>query len=97
MDRLSRSLQALGSRGVRVEAHSDNAPIKAGLFGGFSSHWDLSSARAAAVARFLQERGLDPRRLTAAGFGEFRPAAGNDTPEGREANKRLVLVVEPGS
>ena len=96
LDRLGRALQTLNPRGVRVEGHSDNSTIKWELFGSFTSHWELSAARATAVARYLHEHaGLDPRRLTASGFGEFRPVKGNDTPEGREANRRVVLVVDP--
>jgi chemotaxis protein MotB len=96
LDRLGRSLQALGPRSIRVEGHSDNSAIKWELFGSFTSHWDLSSARATAVARYLHEHsGLDPRNITPVGLGEFRPVQGNDTPEGREANRRLVLVVGP--
>ena len=96
LERLGNALHALGSRAVRVEGHSDNAPIKWELFGRFTSHWDLSAARATAVARYLHEHGgLDPRRLTASGFGEFRPAKSNATPEGRAVNRRVVIVVEP--
>ena len=95
LDRLGRALQALGPRDIRVEGHSDNSRIKWDLFG-FASHWDVSSARGTTVARYLHEHsGLDPRRLTAAGFGEFRPVKGNDTAEGRDANRRVVLVIEP--
>ncbi|MBI5239463.1 MAG: OmpA family protein [Elusimicrobia bacterium] len=96
LDRVGRSLQSLTPRAVRVEGHSDNSAIKWELFGSFTSHWDLALARATAVARYLHEHsGLDPRKLTASSFGEFRPIKGNDTPEGREANRRVVLVVEP--
>ncbi|MDD5627645.1 MAG: OmpA family protein [Elusimicrobia bacterium] len=98
LDRLGRALQALGPRAVRVEGHSDNSTIKWELFGSFNGHWELSAARAAAVARYLHEHaGLDPRRLSAAGFGEFRPVKGNDTAAGREANRRVVLVVGPAA
>jgi chemotaxis protein MotB len=98
LDRLGRALQALNPRAILVEGHSDNSTIKWELFGSFTSHWDLSAARATAVARYLHEHaGLDPRRLTASGFGEFRPVAGNDSPEGRAANRRIVLVIEPAA
>lgn len=94
LERLGAALKALPSRAVRVEAHSDNGPFKKGLLGGYAGHWELTAARATAAARWLHEHaGLDPARLSSAGFGEFRPAKPNDTPEGRAANRRVVFVV----
>jgi chemotaxis protein MotB len=96
LDKVGNALRELPRRAVRVEGHSDNSRIKWELFGRFTSHWDLSAARATAVARYLHEHsGLDPRLLTASGFGEFRPAKGNDTEAGRAANRRIVVVLEP--
>ena len=98
LDRVGRTLRGLNPQAVRIEGHSDNSAIKWELFGSFTSHWDLALARATAVARYLHEHsGLDPRRLAASSYGEFRPLKGNDTPEGREANRRVVLVVEPAA
>jgi len=95
LDRLGRALQALGPRSIKIDGHCDNAAMKWEPFGSISSRWELSSLRATAVARYLHEHsGLDPRRLVASGFGEFRPVKGNDTPEGREANSRIVLTVD---
>ncbi len=94
LGRIGAALQALPSKALRIEAHSDNAPFKRGLLGGYSGHWELSAARATAAARWLSERaGFDPARLSAVGFGEFHPAKSNDTPEGRAANRRVVIVV----
>lgn len=96
LDRLGGSLHALPDRTIRVQGHTDNATIKWELFGGFTNHWDLSAAQATVVARYLHEHaGLDPTRLEAEGFGEFRPIEPNDTPEGQKANQRIVLIVEP--
>lgn len=96
LGRLGGALKPLPSKTLRVEAHSDNAPFKKGLLGGYRGHWELTAARATATARWLHEHaGLDPARLSAAGFGEFRPAKPNDTPEGRAANRRLVIFVSP--
>jgi chemotaxis protein MotB len=76
---------------MRVEGHSDNVPIHNAFF---ASNWDLSTARAMAVAMMLiDESGVDPRRMSIAGYGEFHPAASNDTPEGRAANRRVDIVV----
>lgn len=98
LGRVGAALKALSSKALRVEAHSDNAPFKKNLIGGYAGHWELTAARATAVARWLHEHaGLDPARLASAGFGEFRPAKPNDTPEGRAANRRVVIVVAPGN
>ncbi|HEY4373094.1 MAG TPA: OmpA family protein [Burkholderiales bacterium] len=79
-----------GRNQVIVEGHTDNLPIKSVQF---PSNWELSSARAAAVARALQERGVDPARLTASGLANTRPRASNDTEEGRRANRRVSVIV----
>lgn len=98
LDKLGRSMSAVfPGRALRVEGHHDDTPVK-GLFGfgGVSTPWDISTARAAAVARQLTEKGgLDARRVYASGFGEFRPVGPNDTEAGRAANRRIVLVLEP--
>ena len=79
---------------IRVEGHTDNVPIKTREF---RSNWELSSARAATVVRLFADAGVDPHRMAALGFGEYQPAAGNDTPEGRAANRRVVVVVTADS
>jgi len=79
---------------VHVIGHTDNVPIKAAARGRFPSNWELSSARANAAVRFLSEQGgVDPRRLGAVGYGEFRPIADNSTPEGRARNRRIAITV----
>lgn len=85
-----------GGGSVRIEAHVDNAPLKRELFGGFSSHWELTAARAVTVARYLQESaGMDSRLITPVGYGESRPIAGNDRPAGQAENRRIVFTIEP--
>ncbi len=96
LGRLAAALKPLPGKRIRVEGHSDNSPYKKGLLGGYEGHWELSAARATAAARWLHQHGaLDPAVIEAAGFGEFRPAKSNASPEGRAANRRLVLVVSP--
>jgi len=81
---------------VHVIGHTDNVPIKAAARSRFPSNWELSSARANAAVRFLSEQGgVDPRRLGAVGYGEFRPIADNSTAEGRARNRRIAVVVLP--
>ena len=86
LERVGRALKALGPREIRVEAHTDAAPLKRGLLGGFEDHWALSAAQAAAATRVLGARaGLDPARLSAVADAEFHPfPAGDDgCPDGR--------------
>lgn len=77
---------------VRVEGHTDNVPLGRGPF---ATNWELSTARALAVVRLLQESGVEPTRLAAAGYGEYQPIASNDTPEGRSENRRIEIVLAP--
>lgn len=76
---------------VRVEGHTDDIPIETARF---RSNWDLSTARATAVVRFLAgEVSLPATRLSASGYGEFRPRVANDTPQNRARNRRVDLIV----
>lgn len=87
---------ASSDRTIRVVGHTDNEALQAGA--AFASNWELSTARATAVVRLLQDQaGLDPKRLLAAGRGEWKPVASNATAQGRQANRRITLsLVEPG-
>lgn len=79
---------------VHVIGHTDNVPIKASARSRFASNWELSTARATAAVRFLTESGgVDPRRLGAVGYGEFRPVADNATAEGRSRNRRIAITI----
>jgi chemotaxis protein MotB len=75
---------------IRVEGHTDNVPINTLAF---KSNWELSAARAASVVHLFSDRGVDPARLTVIGYGEYRPHASNATLEGRNTNRRVVLVI----
>ncbi|WP_018951420.1 flagellar motor protein MotD [Thioalkalivibrio sp. AKL12] len=79
---------------VHVEGHTDNVPIQTAIY---PSNWELSSGRAAAVVSVFEEVGVDPENLVALGYGEHRPAASNDTAEGRAENRRVSIVVLPGA
>jgi chemotaxis protein MotB len=78
---------------VRVEGHTDNRPINTSTF---PSNWELSAARAASVVHLFAKGGVDPARLTVIGLGEFRPAQSNDTAAGRNANRRVLIVILAG-
>src|SRR5512143_170441 len=71
---------------VRIEGHTDSVPVRGGRF---SSNWHLSAARAQSVVKLLIANGVDPRRMQVVGFGDVRPRAANDTPDGRAANRRI--------
>ena len=76
---------------IRVEGHTDNIPINTPQF---PSNWELSTARAASIVRyFIDQHNFSPLRLSAAGYGEYRPIASNDTHEGRGSNRRVNIVI----
>jgi chemotaxis protein MotB len=75
---------------IRVEGHTDDRPIKTVAF---FSNWELSAARAGSVVRVLEGEGVSPERLAVIGYGEHRPTHPNDTEEGRNANRRVVIVI----
>jgi chemotaxis protein MotB len=75
---------------IRVEGHTDNRPISTALF---PSNWELSAARAANVVQLFTRSGIDPHRMEVLGLGDNRPVADNATLDGRNANRRVVIVV----
>ncbi|MBN1794840.1 MAG: OmpA family protein [Candidatus Omnitrophica bacterium] len=78
---------------VAIEGHTDNDPIK---YSGWKSNWELSSARALAVLHYLIDNlSIKPERLSAVGYGEFRPVVSNDTTEGKRQNRRVEIVILP--
>lgn len=75
---------------IRVEGHTDNQPISTTAF---PSNWELSAARAAGVVHLFTRQGVSPERLVVTGMGEHHPAAPNSSADGRNRNRRVVLVV----
>jgi chemotaxis protein MotB len=76
---------------IQIEGHTDDRPLGKGSK--FETNWELSAARAFAVLRFLEINGIAQQRLSAIGYGEFRPLEKNDTPEGRTANRRIEINI----
>ncbi|MCK8779169.1 peptidoglycan -binding protein [Rhizobium sp. NTR19] len=74
---------------LRVDGHTDNAPLSG--TGRYRDNWELSSARATSVVKYLISKGVPANRLVAAGFGEFQPIAPGDTPDARSQNRRIEL------
>lgn len=92
-------LRSLQNVKVVVYGFTDNAPVGPALQrAGIADNLDLSSRRAATVVTFLQSQGVNPNILSAKGFGATHPIAPNDTPQGREQNRRIEIVLEgPGA
>jgi chemotaxis protein MotB len=87
---LADQLRAMDNH-LRVEGHTDDRPIRTARF---PSNWELSTSRATGVVRYLvEELKLDATRVSALGYGEFRPIASNANPEGRARNRRVDLIV----
>jgi chemotaxis protein MotB len=86
------ALREIPDRDFLVAAHTDNTPIRVAPY---RSNWDFSTARAVAVVRLLQQEGIDPRHLGAAGYSEFDPLVDNDYPSSKTINRRIEIVVLP--
>jgi chemotaxis protein MotB len=80
---------------IVVAGYTDNVPIKGTLVKVYPTNWELSAARAISVVKILTTDGVDPKLMSAAGYGEYRPIAENDTPEGRAKNRRMEIVLMP--
>ncbi len=81
---------------IHVIGHTDNIPIRPEAHSRFASNWELSTSRALAALHFLAEKaGVDPHRIGAVGYGEFRPIADNLTAEGRARNRRIAITILP--
>lgn len=95
LDRLADVLGNFDNR-LRIEGHTDNVPIATREF---PSNWELSSARAASVVHRFMAHGVEPRRMTVLGLSEYHPAADNADADGRNRNRRVVVVVmaNPGT
>jgi len=78
---------------IGIEGHTDNVPIK---HSGYKSNWELSTSRALSVLHYLaNDQGISPERLSAIGYGEYRPLVSNETADGRKQNRRVEIVILP--
>jgi len=85
-------LKSLPNRNYQIAGHTDNAPIKSAKF---RSNWDLSTARAVEVLNFMVTSGMEPKRVSAAGYADTSPVAANDTPENKAKNRRIEITLVP--
>ena len=96
LDKVVSILKDVKDKRIQIEGHTDNVKIVSELKNRFPTNWELSTARATEVVRYLQEKGgLNPNLLSATGYGEYQPVAPNDSEEGRHKNRRIEIVLLP--
>ena len=92
--KIARAINKYPENNIQIEGHTDNVPIHTERF---PSNWELSSSRALAVFRFfVDQTDMDPRKLSAVGYGEYHPLAPNDTKGNKRMNRRVDIVILPG-
>ena len=89
-------LAQIDDKTIQVSGHTDNLPLGEKLTAQFPTNWELSTARAVTVVRFLTEKASVPaQRLVASGYGEWSPIASNKTAQGRARNRRIEILLTP--
>ena len=89
---VTRILAGIGDQTFQVAGHTDNVPIRSRRF---KSNWELSAARAVNVVKFMSESGMDPTRVSAAGYSEYDPVGDNTTSDGKAMNRRIEITLVP--
>ena len=93
LDKVARILsEEVAENDIGIEGHTDNQPIK---YSKWKSNWELSAHRALSVLHHIESRGVNPKRLSAVGYGEYKPVAPNDTSENRQLNRRVEIIIIP--
>jgi len=96
LKKVGKILLNVKDKAISIEGHTDDVPIGATLKPQYPTNWELSAARATNVARYLQENvGIDPKWLSATGYGQHQPVASNETEEGRAKNRRIEIILVP--
>ncbi|MEO8009406.1 MAG: OmpA family protein, partial [Betaproteobacteria bacterium] len=96
LKRVGAILNKVKDKTIVIEGHTDNVQISRELAKKYPTNWELSTARATSVVRYLQDESkLDPERLSAAGYGLYHPVDTNDTPEGKQRNRRIEIKLIP--
>ena len=96
LKKVAEAMKTYEDKAIRVVGHTDDVPIAKSWQKVFPSNWELSAARATTVVRFLQDSGIAPERLIATGRAEYAPVAPNDSPEGRQKNRRIeITLIDP--
>ncbi|MGZ3445908.1 MAG: OmpA family protein [Myxococcaceae bacterium] len=94
LDKMVPALKSLQGQQIDVQGYTDDVPIGPELKSRFPSNWELSTARATDVVRYLASKGVDKNLMSATGFGDTHPAASNSTAEGRAKNRRIEIVIK---
>jgi len=96
LKQVSDILKTVTDKQIRIEGHTDNVPISSKLQDRFKTNWELSTARATTVVRYLIDQGsVDRQHLSAVGYADTQPLASNDSEEGRSSNRRIEIVLYP--
>ena len=96
LKQVSDILKTVTDKQIRIEGHTDNKPISTKLQDRFKTNWELSTARATTVVRYLIDQGsVNRRHLSAVGYADTQPRASNDSEEGRSSNRRIEIVLYP--
>jgi len=96
LDKVITILKDIKDKRIQVEGHTDNVRIYSAIKTKYPTNWELSTARATQVTRYLQEEGgIDPKQLSATGYSEYQPVASNDTDEDKAKNRRIEIVLLP--
>jgi len=96
LKQVSDILKKVADKQIRIEGHTDNVPIRGKLKERYPTNWELSTARATNVVRYLiEEGGVDQVNLAAVGYADTRPVASNDGEEGRTTNRRIEITLYP--
>jgi chemotaxis protein MotB len=96
LGRVGAVLATIEDKQIQVSGHTDKTPISGKLIAQFPTNWELSTARATNVVRFLSEKaGVPADRLVASGYGEHHPVASNKSPTGRARNRRIEILLTP--
>ena len=96
LKQVSDIVKTVTDKQIRIEGHTDNVPISSKLQGHFKTNWELSTARATTVVRYLIDQGsVNRRHLSAVGYADTQPRASNDSEEGRSSNRRIEIVLYP--
>jgi chemotaxis protein MotB len=96
LNKIGKTLEKIRDRHIQVEGHTDTVPIRWEFKEKYPTNWELSTARATTIVRYLiDEVGIKPTGLSAAGYAFYRPVASNDSPEGRQENRRVEFALLP--